>query len=75
MRLAFENELTKFNEDLDVNRNQTGRLEQFYLRKYLLNNSPTGVCACCGEIMGADLLVCSHIKKKSGLYVGGKKRL
>ena len=72
-KLAFENELTKFSGDLDVNRNQTGRLEQFHLRKHLLNNSPTGVCACCGETMGADLLVCSHIKKRATCTLEEKK--
>ena len=61
--LSYLDEISKLN-DMDFVTRATGRREQIYLRKYLLDNG-SEKCTICTNIFDEELLVAAHIKKRS----------
>ena len=63
----FEQIVKEFdpNAPLDAYGRIRVRKEQSFLRKYLFNNKIFGVCGICGNEYPVNLLIASHIKKRS----------
>lgn len=52
-------------KETDANYISAGRVEQSYLRKHLFQGKVQGQCSLCGENFPVDLLIASHVKKRS----------
>jgi hypothetical protein len=57
---------------LDRETRARSRVEQTWLRAWLLKGRPSAPCAVCGSILPDDLLVCAHILPRSN--AGGAQR-
>jgi hypothetical protein len=67
-REAFVKDITKRFElakTLDIPREAQSRLEQGYLRKSLFGRRAVATCCLCGNEFPVDLLIASHVKKRS----------
>jgi hypothetical protein len=62
---SFVKELSWSENSLDKSMNQMGRIEQSYLRRHLLGERPYNTCCICHKSLPNEVLITSHIKKRS----------